>query len=221
MKYKTYGTLSQKAYEFLKEQIVYGKIKDGEIITEKGVGEHLNMSRTPVRKALTQLEIENYVKCIDGVGSIVVGLSIKDLADIYEVRKNIEALALKTSIEKISNEELGKEKEKFIAVLENCDKGISMETNDLTEIDLNFHNIIVKNSQNNYVKTLMHTIHNQIERYQHEAYALTDTVKESARQHLNIIESIEKKDYDEAKKNLMDHIDWSFGVLSNALSNLN
>ncbi|MFR9307830.1 MAG: GntR family transcriptional regulator, partial [Lachnospiraceae bacterium] len=58
-------TLSEVAYRYLKEQIISGVIREGDVITENNIGRALGMSRTPVKKALTQLESENYVRCLD------------------------------------------------------------------------------------------------------------------------------------------------------------
>ncbi|RVU54721.1 GntR family transcriptional regulator [Anaerosphaera multitolerans] len=214
------STLSSKAYDFLKEKIISGDIKDGDLITENRIGELLNMSRTPVRKALTKLETENYVKCIDGVGSIVIGLSTRDLADIYEVRENIEALALKSSIRRISKTKIENLRQELLSVLELYEKGEKVDVSKLIDLDLRFHNIIIDNSQNNYVKIVMGTIQNQIERYQDQAYILTDTGQETTMQHIEILESIEKQDYEVAKEKLVNHINWSFRTISNAMSSL-
>ena len=45
-------TLSEKAYEYIKSKIVSGEFKEGELLTEKSIGEILEMSRTPVKKHL-------------------------------------------------------------------------------------------------------------------------------------------------------------------------
>lgn len=212
--------LSDKAYKYMKEKIVLGEIRDGEIITEKSVGDLLNMSRTPVKKALVQLEHENYVKCIDGVGTIVVGLSIKDLADIYEVRKTLEILALKSSINKISESEINTIEKSLKNILYKKEKGIGIVSQDLVKIDSALHDLIIKNSTNNYIKKLMKYIESQIERYKYGAYSLTDTICESVEQHVEILNYIKDRDYENASNSLGNHITWSFEVLSKALSNI-
>ena len=45
-------TLSEKAYEYIKSKIVSGEFKEGELLTEKSIGEILEMSRTPVKKSI-------------------------------------------------------------------------------------------------------------------------------------------------------------------------
>ena len=111
-------TLSEVAYRYLKEQIISGVIREGDVITENNIGRALGMSRTPVKKALTQLESENYVRCLDGIGTVVVGLSLSDLRDIYDVRISMELLALKTSIHNIRPAEIAELRGDFQRELE-------------------------------------------------------------------------------------------------------
>ena len=64
------------------------------------------MSRTPVREALMQLELEGLVKNIPNKGAVVVGISEQDVEDIYEIRIRTEGLAARLCAEKITDEEL-------------------------------------------------------------------------------------------------------------------
>ncbi|MDO5715535.1 MAG: GntR family transcriptional regulator [Tissierellia bacterium] len=213
-------TLSQIAYEYIKNKINRGEYKDGEIITEQSIGNLLNMSRTPVKKALTQLEGENYVKCLDGVGTIVIGLSIKDLTDIYEVRKDVEILALKSAIHRINFHEIEDLKRKVEQVLDSYHQREYIDPDYVSMLDYKIHDLIIRNSNNNYVKKIMEFIISQIMRYQHDAYYLTDTIEESSLQHMEILNHIENKDYENAREALELHMNWSLEVLTRAFTNL-
>lgn len=210
-------SLSEKAYLSLKESIVQGELKEGDLITESNVGEYLGMSRTPVRQALTKLEHENYVKCIDGIGTIVLGLSLKDLRDIYDVRISLETLALKTSIDNISIESIEKMREDFQKGLKKYNEKEEMTATEVSKIDSDFHKLIVSNSKNNYIINLMNVIDKQVDRYQIKAYSMTDTFKESVKQHLEILKAIESRDYEVTRKLLEDHIEWSYSELYKVL----
>lgn len=213
-------TLANEAYDYLKEKIIIGEIKPGNIITEKNVGDLLGMSRTPVKNALTKLELENYVKCIPGVGTVVTGLSFKDLKDIYDVRASLECLALKSAIYNINKEDINKLREEFKEGLKKYNEKGKIGPLDITDIDSSFHNLIIKNSQNNYIEKLMDVIANQVSRYQIQAYTLTDTFEESIQQHLKILNSIENNNLDEAEDLLKAHIYWSYSELSKVITNI-
>lgn len=213
-------TLSGRAYAYVKQEIITGSLRANDIITESSIAQILEMSRTPVKKALTQLEVEGYVKCIDGVGTMILGLSIVDLADIYEVRTAMETLALRTAIHRISQEEIDEVRNRLLDIQKGYQEGRRYEPEYISQADEQFHRLLIEHTGNNYVKSLMDSIQSRIERYRYQAYQMTDTGKESSEQHLAILTEIEKKDYEKAKEKLQNHIQWSFETLRDAFSTL-
>ena len=212
-KYEKKQTLSDKAYFYLRDLIVSGEVKGGELLTEKKIGERLNMSRTPVKRALTRLEQEGYVKSVDGVGNIVRELSVKDLADIYELRIALEKIAIKTSINNISDLEINSLENDLKDILEKKQNLESISSEYLIRKDEEIHMLILGNSTNDYIKGIYSNIKSQIDRYQQEAYALTDTTVESTEFHLEILDAIKRKNLEETIKILEEHLKWSYEVL--------
>lgn len=82
-------SLGQRVFHRIREDILAGKYKKNEELKEKTIGEELGVSRTPVREALRQLELEGLVTIIPNKGAYVVGLSVEDIQDIYEIRSEI------------------------------------------------------------------------------------------------------------------------------------
>ena len=87
-----------------KKTLVYGKIKEciltgaltpGFPINEEELARHLDVSKTPVREALRQLEREGLVENIPGRGSTVTHITFQDIRDIFEIREIIECGAAK------------------------------------------------------------------------------------------------------------------------------
>lgn len=211
------ANLSEIAYDFIKNNIISGEYKAEELITENKIAAAIQMSRTPVRRALIQLEAENYVRTIDGIGTLVVGLSLSDLKQIYDVRKALEVQALRTSINRITNQELVKVEDEFNSILEKFDKGLEVYSEDLSRADKNIHDLIIDRSANKYISKLMSAIENQIERYKSFAYAKTETGLEVVIQHIELLGYIKKRDFEKAKLFLRKHIDWSYEELSKIL----
>ena len=79
-------SLSSRVFHTIRENILSGKYATDEELKEKNIGEELGVSRTPVREALRQLELEGLVTIIPNKGAYVVGISKKDIQDIYEIR---------------------------------------------------------------------------------------------------------------------------------------
>ena len=57
-------SLSSRVFHTIRENILSGKYATEEELKEKTIGEELGVSRTPVREALRQLELEGLVTII-------------------------------------------------------------------------------------------------------------------------------------------------------------
>ena len=90
----------------LREDILSGKYEANEELKEIAIGEELGVSRTPVREALRQLELEGLVKIIPNKGAYVAGISNKDIHDIYMIRSYLEGLCARWACENITEEQI-------------------------------------------------------------------------------------------------------------------
>ena len=95
-------SLSTKVFHTLREDILSGKYRPNEELKEKNIGDEFGVSRTPVREALRQLELEGLVSIIPNKGAYVVGISKSDIQDIYEIRARLEGLCAKWACEQSS-----------------------------------------------------------------------------------------------------------------------
>ena len=79
----------------IKERILNGALAPGFPINEEDLGRDLDVSKTPVREALRQLEREGLVENIPGRGSTVTHITFQDIRDIFEIREILECGAAK------------------------------------------------------------------------------------------------------------------------------
>ena len=96
-------SLSEKVFHKLQEDILSGKYAVDEELKEKTIGDELGVSRTPVREALRQLELQGLVTITPNKGAHVTGFSKEDLNDIYEIRSVMEGLCAKWAGNRISD----------------------------------------------------------------------------------------------------------------------
>ena len=86
----------------LREAIVSGALPGGTRLSEAQVARRLQVSRTPVRRALDQLEHERLVVMVPHFGASVREITPNDVAEIYEVRIALEVLAVKVLMARIN-----------------------------------------------------------------------------------------------------------------------
>ena len=77
------GNLSNSLFHQLRTDILQGKLKPGEKLTEQRICQEYVVSRTPVREAFQKLENDGLIETIPNRGAFVVGVSDRDIADMY------------------------------------------------------------------------------------------------------------------------------------------
>lgn len=137
--------LSTDLFSNLRKDILQGKLRQGEKLTEQQICDEYNVSRTPVREAFRQLELEGFIETIPNRGAFVVGFSPQDIQDMYELRKAYEVLAVKWAIERITKEEYEKLEEAFEFMEFYTQK---KDAEKMLNINMNFHELIYKASHN-------------------------------------------------------------------------
>jgi DNA-binding GntR family transcriptional regulator len=96
---------TQSAYQQIRRAIVEGRYKPGQRLVEQRIGEEFELYRTPVREALRQLEAEGLVHHEANRGAVVRGVSIEEVADLYDLRARLEGYAAELAAQRIQPEE--------------------------------------------------------------------------------------------------------------------
>ncbi|QMU96609.1 GntR family transcriptional regulator [Microbacterium esteraromaticum] len=91
-------SLGAQVANVLRQRIVRGELVSGERITEEALAEEFEVSRGPVRDALTQLSFERLVRIQRPRGVFVIGLTHDDVDELYSLRGALEQLALSRAI---------------------------------------------------------------------------------------------------------------------------
>jgi DNA-binding GntR family transcriptional regulator len=94
--------LADRAYADLRDRIVTLAIAPGAPIDEDQLGEELGIGRTPVREAIKRLALENLVTVFPRRGTFASEINITDLADISDVRTQLEGHAAFRAAQRIS-----------------------------------------------------------------------------------------------------------------------
>jgi GntR family transcriptional regulator of gluconate operon len=93
------GSLGERLAEVLRERVIRGEYERGARLVEGVLAEQFDVSRGPVRDALTILSAQGLIES-KRQGVVVRGLSQDDIDELYTLRMAIEALALQRAIER-------------------------------------------------------------------------------------------------------------------------
>ncbi|MCX4663340.1 GntR family transcriptional regulator [Streptomyces sp. SID4919] len=95
-------SLREQIREHIVEGIVSGRWKPGERIVERRIATELEVSQTPVREALRELESLRLIESAPNKGVRVRNLSAADLEESYPVRAGLEAIAAELAAERLA-----------------------------------------------------------------------------------------------------------------------
>jgi len=196
-------TIGEKVYKSIKQNILNGKLQPRQRLYEEELAREYNTSRGPVREALSRLSKENFVCAIPRKGVYVAPSTKKEIKNTYEIREKLELLAIEKSLGKISLEELDIIKNKLIK-FENLEINNENKLKYLS-LDRKLHYLLFKNCDNEMLLDLLIHFQGQMKRFQ--KYALNiNSFKISINEHLEIIESVKKNDFNLIKKLLINHL---------------
>ena len=91
-------SLGSRVFQKIRDNILNGTYKENDELRETAIGKELGVSRTPVREALRQLELEGLVTIIPNRGAYVSGISHKDIWDIYKIRSMLKAASARSRL---------------------------------------------------------------------------------------------------------------------------
>jgi DNA-binding GntR family transcriptional regulator len=185
------GTIRKKVYGHVREQILSGKIAPNERLIETQIAQEIGTSRTPVREALHNLEIEGLIQSIPRVGYQVKAISESEVEEICEIRSNIESLAARWAMEKAPVKVIRELKKNIAATSAKVTQG---EIRAFIDLDAQFHEIIARASGSTRLLELAQTLRGHMLRYRVQSIFSKDTVLRALKGHQDILKAIEKKD---------------------------
>lgn len=197
-----FTSLADAVFEQLENDILIGVYKRGDVITENELSLALNVSRTPIREAIRRLEQENLIKEISK-GHEVVGITKKDIMDIYDIRLLIEGKAARLCTENISNEELEEMREVIDLQEFYTQKNVADK---IKGTDSVFHDLIYKCTGSAIYQSILSNLHRKIQLCRKVSVSNTGRAEQAVKEHRELFKAIESKDADLAEKLMIQHI---------------
>ena len=196
-------SLTTKVYNHIRNGILDGSYKDGDFLVETRLAEELEVSRTPIREALKQLELEGLVTIIPNKGAYVDGITAKDIFDIYEIRSYLEGLCAKWACRNITEEQLDDLDE--ITYL--SDFHIQREHwEQIFELDNRFHLLLYKACGSTVLEHILSDYHHYVERVRKNTLSSQGRAGKAAQEHKAILNAVREKNEELAEKLANEHI---------------
>lgn len=197
-------TLKETVYNQIFEDIIEGKYKPNDILTENGMMEKYKVSKSPVREAMIELCKDNVLHCLPRLGYQVVSITLKEVLDILEFRLDLEICALRRSFPKLNLSDIAELKKEALLTPEEIEQ--SVLPNWLR--NQQFHLALCKMSRNEYAYHVLKETLKQSSRYvsQYFNYAWAQASESNGAYHIATAEALEKKDLELACQMLTQDI---------------
>lgn len=200
--FKDYS-LSSRVFHELKKKIIQGEYAELAELREATVAKELGVSRTPVREAIRQLELEGLVKIIPNKGTYVTGITKKDIYDIYQMRSLLEGLSARMAAGNMEEQDLNKMEETILLSKFHLAKAKEEE---VVELDSAFHEILYHASGSRMLERILKDFHGYVTSARAVSMKRKNRAQESIEEHQHIFEAIRERNADLAEKLANEHI---------------
>jgi len=187
----------------LRERILRGDFPDGEPLRQDALAEELGVSRIPVREALRQLEAEGLVTFSPHRGAIVSSLSLEEIAELFELRAELECDLLRRAIPRTSKEHV----DRALDVLDEFESAYL--AGDLARwgaLNWHFHAALYVPANRNLTMGVFQKLHHHSDRYFRIQLVLTNGGTRATEEHRAIALAVQQKDVRVACQLMRTHI---------------
>jgi DNA-binding GntR family transcriptional regulator len=210
-------SLRGKIFNILRQQILDNKYMPGDSLVETKLAEELGVSRTPIREAIRQLELEGLVISIPNKGVVVKGITEKDIEDIYTIRRALEGLAAKWAAEKINDGELEELKNLFELMEFYTSKG---DIEQVAKLNTEFHEVIFRATKSGVLQHILTDFQYYVQWARYKSLKSPGRAYKALEEHKMILEAFLKHDPQDAENCVTQHIINSSINLKNMSSDL-
>lgn len=190
----------RSAYERIKQAIVTGELKPGEHLVETALAEWCQVSRTPVREALTRLEQDGIVIRSER-GLVVREHSPEDVLDLYETRIALEATAARMAAERRTFHDLLQ----MHQLAQSMSDEAPSEPTEMVATNDRFHRSLWRATHNRSLIDLLDRLSTHLGRYPATTLAFPGRWERACHQHFAIVEAVEARDGDRAVSLATEH----------------
>lgn len=195
-------SLTDQAYTRLREEIISCALRPGTDISEQELAQRLSMSKTPVREALARLALEGMVEAFPRRGYRITPVTVKDITDIFTVRKALECVAAELAATRMSDADLD-----ALETLSHQTYGQdkSLPVVDFVAANNCFHAAIAEGSRVPRLHALITGYLEECTRLFHMGATIRDVTPETEEDHKQIVAALRNRDAAAARDAISRH----------------
>lgn len=193
----------QRVRDQLEEDIVNGRMQPGDQVQIEQLMARFEVSRTPVREALQQLEISGLVEVLPKRGTFVAKVGIPELIHMFEVMAELEAMCARLAARRASPAVLGDIRAALVA----CEREAGADdANAYYYANEVFHGLIYQACANPFLVQQTQALKNRLKPYRRLQLRMRNRVRQSLDEHRQIVKALESSDAEAAGAAAREHV---------------
>lgn len=196
-------TKAETAYLEVKEMIRMGEFDDKSVISENALSKVLQMSRTPVRRAVERLGAEGFLQVIPNQGILFVEPNIDELKKSYEIRIALEEFVIRELVSTIKPGDF----QKLDIALDAQYKAVN--ENDaiaFLKLDRDFHAYFLESYSNEMISRVIDNVRDRIQRISLEMFKIPGNLVLYYEDHKEIIRLLKTADAELTAREMGKHL---------------
>lgn len=196
----------QEIYEELRYRIITNELPAGRQLYEKDLMQEYQIGRTPLREIFQELQRNGLVEIIPKLGTRVVSLDMRTLRETIQLRRELEGLAAELAVRNIGSEQIRKLKQ-LLEQAADAESGTEESLKTLSDIDIEFHQIIYDASGNRQLKSIIESLLLKMAMYWFQVgFSAADFHEQFDELH-ELLMALENRDGTNAREIMRHHID--------------
>ena len=187
------NSATDRAYEYLRIEILSCRLAPGSRIVEGEIAAALDMSNTPVKRALGMLIHEGFVEVRPRHGYQVTEITLADVQEIYQLRQVVEAAAAELAATNATPEQL---QEMRRLVEDHADSSYE----DRAASVLRFHEVLAEASGNARLASVLQGLMDEMQRLLYLGIDVAESVSHQSGEHRELLDALLKGNHHQARQ---------------------
>jgi len=197
-------SLAAAVVERLRDKILHGELREGEQLRQDAIAAEFQISRIPVREALSHLAAEGLITIVANRGAVVSALSPDEIMQLFETRAVLECYMLRQAIANFAEKDFQAAEE----ILHHFEESLENDADVKSWGQWNwaFHSALYAPANRPVMLSFLKTLNNNCDRYTRLHLVFTRELHVAGKAHHELLDACRTKDPEVASDALWKHI---------------
>jgi DNA-binding GntR family transcriptional regulator len=197
-------SLSAAVIERLRDKILSGELREGEQLRQDAIASEFDISRIPVREALSHLAAEGLITIVANRGAVVSALSPDEIMQMFETRAVLECYMLRCAIPKMKKEDFQRAEDILGHYQQSLEKHSEMKS--WGQWNWDFHAALYAPANRPVMLSFLKTLNINCDRYTRLHLVFTRDLHRAGQAHRELLDASKTKNPEIAARELWKHI---------------